>query len=266
MRLQRGQCVPRAAPGPDAPAPPHSTDQLLVPTATGHRAPAVRRCVSNSAARTSFAAVSPCSEGPYWPHPGTAFPRPLRRVFSAANLPRSVSGPAALATSSKSSRKVRTSTSSKGCGHGISILILVTAPSERKEAIAAGINEDFRRSEDGMAIHYSKDGYLFTSKYHRDTTDNLKWCEGKRTVMASSVKRECLYKNGFDLSGSGSTQQCASHETPESLDPATSRLADRPRAAGERCDQLALRQDIAPLILQSRDPHHAVTRVDWILE
>ncbi|KER33566.1 hypothetical protein T265_00667 [Opisthorchis viverrini] len=30
--------VPRAAPGPDAPAPPHSTGQLLVPILTGHQA------------------------------------------------------------------------------------------------------------------------------------------------------------------------------------------------------------------------------------
>ncbi|KAG5453319.1 hypothetical protein CSKR_104405 [Clonorchis sinensis] len=50
----------------------------------------------------------------------------MRRVFGAANLSRPVSSPAASATSSETSRRVRTSTSSKGCDHGTFLIILVT--------------------------------------------------------------------------------------------------------------------------------------------
>ncbi|KAG5446230.1 hypothetical protein CSKR_102956 [Clonorchis sinensis] len=57
----------------------------------------------------------------WWP----AFARPLRRVLSAADLSRSVYSPASSVNSSKSSRNIRTSKFSKGCGHLIFNLVLV---------------------------------------------------------------------------------------------------------------------------------------------
>ncbi|KER26667.1 hypothetical protein T265_06104 [Opisthorchis viverrini] len=69
---------------------------------------------------------------------------------------RSDSSPTASATSSKSSRKVRTSPSSKGCGHRIFVPILVTAPNERKKAFAADVvggTSSWRVGYDVMHYH-----------------------------------------------------------------------------------------------------------------
>ncbi|KAG5447584.1 hypothetical protein CSKR_101352, partial [Clonorchis sinensis] len=49
--------------------------------------------VSNSAARTPFAGASSIFRGPILAASRAAFARPLRRVFRAANLPRSASNP-----------------------------------------------------------------------------------------------------------------------------------------------------------------------------
>ncbi|KAG5450715.1 hypothetical protein CSKR_114151 [Clonorchis sinensis] len=62
--------------------------------------------MSKVAAGASFAADQSIFRGPILAASLVAFAQLLKRVFSAAKLPRSVSSPAASATSSKSSRKL----------------------------------------------------------------------------------------------------------------------------------------------------------------
>ncbi|KAG5442499.1 hypothetical protein CSKR_103478 [Clonorchis sinensis] len=95
---------------------------------------AVGRCVELRC--ESFLRGSPASfRGPSPTAPRAAFAGSLRRVFSFTELPRLVSSLAASSSSSKSLRRFRMSSSSKGCDHGTFNHSLAKATNARWKAL-----------------------------------------------------------------------------------------------------------------------------------
>ncbi|KAG5449724.1 hypothetical protein CSKR_103099 [Clonorchis sinensis] len=116
--------------------------------------------VSDSASSAAFAAAQSIFRGPLLAAPRTAFSRPLRKVFSTTNLPRSDSSPVSSATSSNSSRKVRTSPTSKSCSHGMLILILVTATNKGMKALRCGVVYQKTPTEQSQTIREERNSHV----------------------------------------------------------------------------------------------------------